>query len=333
MRILFAGNPKIGIPALEASSPLKTPGVELAGVLTNPDRPSRRGGKPEPSAVSAAASLLSETLRGQGYPPLVQLKPDALDRTALDMIAAIERPPDLLVSFAYGSLFSPEFLALFPLGGINIHPSLLPRYRGAAPIPAAILNRDKETGVTIQTLAPEMDAGAVLLQEKILLSGRETAASLSETAAQKAGVMLSQALGALLKDGKDGLRGSPQQGNVSYCPRISKAEGAITFSWSAEEIDARIRAFTPWPLSWTRHKDRRLFILEAAAVIETAETAEARRGPVPGAVLGADEARGILVQTGYGILGVTRLQYQAKKALDWRAFLNGAHGILHAVLG
>ena len=319
MRILFAGNPKIAVPSLAATAALGPSGIELVGVLTNPDRPGRRGGKPEPSPVSAAASLLSET-RG-GLPPIPRFKPERLDCATLDLFA--DSAPDLLVSFAYGHIFSPEVLARFPLGGINIHPSLLPRHRGATPIQAAILNRDLETGVTIQTLAPEPDHGDILAQEKIPLCGRETTACLSRLAGEKAAVLLSRALPHIRDHGLDGV---PQQGEVSYCSRIRKEDGVIDWSLSALQIDARVRAFTPWPLSWTRHKDRRLYVLEAAPVDTKAD------GPA-GAVLGVDRERGILVRTGEGAVFLTRLQYESKKALDFRSFLNGAGDILGAVLG
>ncbi|MDR2518664.1 MAG: methionyl-tRNA formyltransferase [Spirochaetaceae bacterium] len=323
MRILFAGNPKIALPSLAAAASLEDAGIELACVLTSPDRPGRRGGNAEPSAVSAAASILSETRRRRGLPPIPQCKPERLDPAAQAAVA--EAAPDLLVSFAYGRIFSAGFLGRFPLGGINIHPSLLPRYRGAAPIPAAILHGDKETGVTIQALAPGLDAGDILAQEKIPLNRRETAASLSGIAGEKAAALLSRTLLHIRDTGL--LRGVPQRGDASYCSCIRKEDGVVDWSSPALAIDAKIRAFTPWPLSWTYHKGRRLFVLEASPAGGGGAAA------APGAVLGVDAARGILVQTGGGVLGLTRLQYQAKKALDFRPFLNGARDILGAALG
>jgi methionyl-tRNA formyltransferase len=312
LRILFAGTPGIAVPALEALEAAGG-GMVLAGLLTNPDSPRGRRGTPEPTETAAAGARISERRRRGGEPPLVIIKAAKLDAAVRGAVAALA--PDLLVSFAYGRIFGPKFLALFPRGGVNIHPSLLPRYRGAAPIPAAILNRDRETGISIQRLAAEVDSGDILAQEAFPLKGRETTGSLSALAAEKAAPLLVETLRALAGGT---LRGRPQNhGEATYCAMLSKEGGRIDWNRSAPEIDARIRAFDPWPLSWTCHGDRLLYILEALPQ-------DGGAGGPPGLVLGVDKQRGILVQTGNGVLAVRRLQYQAKKALDWRAFLNGA---------
>jgi methionyl-tRNA formyltransferase len=322
MRILFAASPEIAVPALEAV--FDTPdGIEIAGILTNPDSPRGRGGGSEPTDVAAAAERLSARLVNAGRPPIPALKPEKLDAAAREQTAALR--PDLLVSFAYGHIFGPKYLGLFPLGGINIHPSLLPRYRGAAPIPAAILNRDSKTGITIQRLAPEMDSGDILAQEPVALGGRETTGSLSRVMAEKAAEMLPVVLRGLAAGT---LRAVPQNhGEASRCSLIAKEDGLIDWTKSAAEIDARIRAFDPWPLCWTVHGKQRLFILKAAPLPPPAETG------APGRVLGIDKRHGILVQTGEGVLAVTELQYQAKKALEWRNFLNGARNFIGSLLG
>jgi methionyl-tRNA formyltransferase len=311
LRILFAGTPGIAVPALEA---LEAAGdFELAGLLTNPDSPRGRSGTPEPAETAAAAERISERRRSGGKPPLAIVKAEKLDAAVRSAVAALK--PDLLASFAYGRIFGPKFLALFPLGGVNVHPSLLPKYRGAAPLPAAILNRDRETGISVQRLAAEMDSGDILAQEAFPLGGRETTGSLSALAAEKAAPLLIKTLRGLAGGT---LKGRPQNhGEATYCALLSRDDGRIDWRLSAPEIDARIRAFDPWPLSWTRQGDRLLYILEAFPE-------DGRPGGEPGRVLGVDKQRGILVQTGNGLLVVSRLQYQAKKALDWRAFLNGA---------
>jgi methionyl-tRNA formyltransferase len=314
MRILFAASPAIAIPALETIAALSGEGkdIVLAGLLTNPDNPRGRSGKPEPTDCAAAA------LRFPG-PPLPLLKPEKLDSAAREQTAALK--PDLLVSFAYGKIFGPQYLALFPLGGVNIHPSLLPQYRGPTPIPAAIINRDTVTGITIQRLAAKMDAGDILAQEEVPLDGRETTASLSETMAQKAAEMLPVVLRGLA-DGT--LPGRPQDHDAAtYCSLLEKKDGLINWSRSAAEIDAQIRAFTPWPLSWTLHGEQELFILKAEPLEEDSSFLIS-----PGQVLGKDKNKGILIQTGKGILAVSELQYRAKKAMDWKAFLNGARNFI-----
>jgi methionyl-tRNA formyltransferase len=305
MRILFAGSPAIAVPSLEALAGLQDDGIELVGILTKPDTRRGRRGTLEPTEVSVAATRLS----AQGV-PIAQLKPEQLGNNPELETAVQALKADLLVSFAYGHIFSKTFLSRFPLGGINVHPSLLPKYRGATPIPSAILNQDTETGISIQILAEAMDAGDILIQERFPLDIRETTATLSETVAHRAAVLLCAAL-------RDSPERRPQTGEPSYCPLLTRDQGRIDWPASASAIDAQIRAFTPWPLSWAMHGEQELYILEAQALERGSGEA------APGTVLGVDKEAGILVQTGDGIVGVTRLQYRARKALDWRAFLNG----------
>jgi len=316
VRILFAGSPAIAVPSLKVLAAAST----LAGLLTNPDSPRGRSNRPEPTECAAAAADLASV-------GMVILKPEKLDSAARAMVAELK--PDILVSFAYGKIFGPKFLDLFPMGGINIHPSLLPKYRGPTPIPAAIINRDTETGITIQRLAAEMDSGDILVQDKLPLNGRETTASLSETAAEKAAELLP----GVLKGIRDGtLRARAQDhGMATYCSLIEKDAGLINWNRSALEIDARIRAFDPWPLSWTTHGELRLFIHNAEPWPQRAP--EEMTGKEPGEVLGKDKDKGILIQTGGGILAVSQLQYQGKKAIEWKAFLNGARNFIGAKLG
>jgi len=332
MRILFAGSPAIAVPSLCVLSDLELEGsgVTLAGILTNQDSRRARRGQDEPSDISAAALELDALRKKRGLPPIPQLKPEKLDARAREEVAALS--PELLVSFACRYFFGPRFLALFPCGGINVHPSLLPKYRGASPIPAVILNREKETGICIQKLAPELDAGDILAVDCFALSGRETTLSLSETSARRAALLLRELLLNF-----DSASARPQGGGAVYCREIKKEEGLIDWQRSAVEIDAQIRAYTPWPLSFTRLGEDLLFILEArpleTRIPENSESHFAVSQAPPGTVLGADREWGFLIQTGDGILAVSRLQWQAKKALDWKAFHNGARGFTGARLG
>jgi len=324
MRIVFAGSPEIAVPSLEAlvAEQISSGGVEVVGVLTNPDSRKGRKGSLEPTEVGAAAVRLQDLLRERSLPPFEILKPEKLDSPVREHISALQ--PDILVSFAYGRIFGPKFLGLFPKGGINVHPSLLPKYRGATPIPAAILNRDRETGITIQTLALEMDAGDILMQDRISLSGRETTESLSRWAARRGAELLLPVLRGIAEGT---LQGTPQNdAEATYCSIISKEDGWISWASSALDIDAKIRAYTPWPLCATHHGNQVLYILEAFPIHKpdldiTSSLAKEER---PGTVLGIDKRAGILVQTGDGLLAVQRLQYATRKALDWASFLNGA---------
>jgi len=317
VRILFAGSPAIAVPSLEAVASMSGEGFTLAGLLTKADTPKGRSGKPEPTECAMAAAAQS----------IPQLKPEKLDSAAREQAAVLNA--DLLVSFAYGKIFGPQFLALFPLGGINIHPSLLPRYRGPTPIPAAILNREAVTGITIQRLAAEMDSGDILVQETVSLNGRETTASLSGIMAKKAAQLLPAALRGIAAGT---LQAAPQDhAAATYCSFFKKEDGLINWNRSAAEIDAQIRAFDPWPLSWTTHGELQLFVLRAEAL--EAKALQANAPALPGEVLGKDKEKGILIQTGNGILAVSELQYRTKKSQEWKAFLNGARNFMGARLG
>ena len=238
MRILFAGSPAIAIPCLNVLSDMEVEGrgAVLAGLLTNPDR-ARKHGYSEPSDLSAAALQLDVTRQAKGFPPIPQLKPEKLDERLREEVNALK--PELLVSFAYGRIFGLKFLSLFPRGGINVHPSLLPKYRGATPIPAAILEREKETGICIQKLALEMDAGEIMIQENFPLSGSETTYSLSELVSEKAARLLEEVISgfeAKLAAAR------PQEGIPTFCSQLKKEDGIINWNKSAAEIDAQIRA-------------------------------------------------------------------------------------------
>ncbi|MDR1858232.1 MAG: methionyl-tRNA formyltransferase [Treponema sp.] len=317
MRVLFAGSPGIAVPSLEAVAALGgTEGFDLAGLLTNPDSPRGRSARPEPTECAAALRRLSAST------PV--LAPEKLDAAARGEVAALS--PDLLISFAYGKIFGPKFLALFPLGGINVHPSLLPKYRGPTPIPAAIINRERETGITIQKLALEMDSGDILSQEAVPLDGRETTASLGDTMARKAAELLPAVLAGIAAGT---IEPRPQDHSAAtYCSLIAKEDGVIAWNRSAAEIETRIRAFTPWPLSWTMHGETELFVLKAEALGDPGDA-----GLPPGQVLGKDRNKGILIQTGDGILAASELQYRARKALGWKAFLNGTRDFIGTRLG
>jgi methionyl-tRNA formyltransferase len=318
MRVVFAGSPEIAVPSLEVlvAEQIASRNIEVVGVLTNPDSRKGRKGSLEPTEVGVAAVRLQDKFRDNDLEPFVILKPEKLDASVRELVANLK--PDILVSFAYGKIFGPKFLGLFPRGGINIHPSLLPKYRGATPIPAAILNRDRETGITIQTLALQMDAGDILFQDRIELSGRETTESLSRWAAQRGAELLLPVLRGIAEGT---LQGQPQdESKATYCSIISRDDGWISWSASALEIDAKIRAYTPWPLCATKHAGQVLYILKAFPI----SNPELCTTALPGTVLGIDKKAGILIQTGEGMLAVQQLQYATRKALDWATFLNGA---------
>lgn len=322
MRVLYAGSPEIAVPGLERVAERH----DVVGVLTNPDRGTGRGRKVRSSPVKERALELG----------LEVLQPESLKSEARGAVAALE--PELLVCVAYGRIFGRKFLALFPRGGINMHPSLLPKYRGPAPIPAAILAGEEETGITIQYLAPEMDAGDVVLQERRPLTGRETTGELTAWAAEKGALMLLEAVDAIEAGRVEPVVQEP--GKATYCSFLSKEKSWIDWSSSAEQIDRMIRAYNPWPLARTEWQGAPLIIYEAAPAepgiaeaIRAVYRQDHGREPEPGRVLGVDKVFGILVQTGVGALGITRLQAPARKPMTWDAFLNGNPELVSALLG
>jgi len=308
MRILFAGSPAIAVPTLKRIAEHH----EIVGILTNPESAQGRGKEVLPTAVASAA----QELFGSSIPVLVH---DKLDAAARQTIAALS--PDILVAFAYGKIFGPKFLALFPKGGINVHPSLLPWHRGSSPIQQAILDRDGETGVSIQGIALEMDGGDIYAVKKISLSGKETAAALSVLCAE-IGARLAVAV--LDEIGAGTARAIRQEGTPSYCKKIAKEDGLLDWSSSCLDIDARIRAFDPWPGTYSFLKGQRLNILEAVPHEGNEPGAvEALPKPAPGTIIGIDKAVGILVQTGEGVIALRRLQFSTRKALSYKDFANG----------
>lgn len=310
LRVLFAGTSPIAVPALKELAKH----CHLVGVLTSPDRKSGRGLKVHASAVKEAA------LEMDG---VEVLQPQRLLAEARDLVSALK--PDMMVVFAYGRIFGPKFLSLFPAGCINIHPSLLPRYRGPAPLTAAILNRDKSWGISIQKVALEVDSGDILASVEFPLSGDETTASLTDEAADKSALLIREIWPDIVKR-FDEAKPQGSEG-LSHVQLIEKSEGVIDWTDGVLEIEARIRAFQPWPRCSTTWKGLSL-VIHKARISDQTETKE-----VPGKVLGTDVEGGLRVQCGSGVLIVEELQLQSKKRMDWNVFVNGNREILDSLLG
>jgi len=319
LKILFAGSPDAARLTLEHLVNAQNEcGFEIAGVLSNP--PSAKGRHKEliPTPVAQFAAE-------KGIPVFTPEHLDAAAREAISPLGA-----DLLISFAYGHIFGPKFLALFSLGGINLHPSLLPKYRGCTPVPAAILNRDAKTAVTIQTLSLKMDEGDILAQTLVELNGTETTESLLNYSAEEGAKLILEIIKKSAEAGKLP-QGTPQTGEPSYTGIITKEDGRINWNESAEVIEAKIRAYYPDPGCWCMENGLPLRILEAKLYTEKAEIpaiSEAKSG----SVLEFSKPNGILIKTGDGILAVRKLQRQGKNAMDYKSFMNGARNFLGTVL-
>lgn len=311
MRLLFAGSPQLAVPCLETVHRHH----QIMGVLTNPDRPVGRSGQPAPTPVKARALELGLPL----------LEPARFDEPFFDEVRALGC--ELLVVAAFGRIFPAAFLALFPQGGINLHPSLLPRYRGPSPIPAVILAGESQTGVTIQRLAEKMDSGDILRAQVVPLSGRETCATLSEQLGRLGAELLAETLVEVAAGRARGIRQKEEE--ASYCRLVRKEDGRIDWRRDAQSIERMIRAYDPWPGAYTSYRGQILHLL-AGGVLPEATPAGVSR---PGLVLKADNRYGILIGTGKGVLCVSRLKIQGRKALDWRSFLNGQRNLPGSVMG
>ena len=302
LRLWFFGSSEIGIPALEAVAQHHT----LVGVVTQPDRPQGRGQRSGPTPIKTAAQRLGQPV----------LEPASARDPQLPAVLQRARP-DLLVVMAYGGILPPALLTIAPHGAWNLHPSLLPRYRGAAPIPWAILNGDAETGLTIFAMDAQVDHGPILAQTRLPIAPEETTATLTERVSRETPGFLLAALarlerGALSKTAQDDRQ-------AITAPRLTKADGWVDWSRPATLIARRARALTPWPGCATTWQGRAVKLVRLASEPQPpAAQAEA----APGTVLQADPS-GILVQTGQGAVRIHELQLAGGRPLDAGAFLRG----------
>lgn len=289
------------LAALHASS------HDIVGVLTQPDRPAGRGRKLVFGAVKEFAIA-------QG---LDVAQPRTL-RTEEGREALARWRPDILVVVAYGLILPPEVLAMPRLGCVNIHGSLLPRWRGAAPIQRALLAGDLETGVTIMMMDAGLDTGPTLLERRIAIRADDTSESLHATLATLGAEALLEALEGLQRGD---LRPVPQRAEgATYAKKIEKSEARIDWRASAAEIDRRVRAFVPWPIAETVQGEEVLRIHAARAFDDAA--VGRMPGTSAGAVLGL-QGEFLMVACGEGCLGIARLQRPGRRAVGAREFCNG----------
>jgi len=304
LRVIFLGSPEIAIPSLEALA--RHPEIDVRLVVTQPDRPAGRGRRLTPPPVRLAAEALDidviqpETLRG----------PAVLDRLRAEQ-------PDLLVVVAFGEILRRAVLEIAPLGCLNVHPSLLPRYRGATPIPAAILNGDTTTGVSIMRLVRELDAGPLVAQCEVGVHLTDTTGSLTARLAALAAEMLPGVVLAYARG--DRVPVEQDHASATFTREWTTEDARIDWSRPAVEIERLVRAADPWPVAWTTLDGERLRVLAAQA--EQATGDEASAGQI-------ERAGGeVVVQTGGGLLRLLRVQPSGKRAMDaadwWRGHRAG----------
>jgi methionyl-tRNA formyltransferase len=307
------GTPTFALPILETLAAA----TECVGVASQPDKPQGRGLAPAPSPIARAALA-------RGIPVLRPVKLG--DPQAAATLAAWR--PDLIVVAAYGKLLPAALLALPTLAPINVHASLLPRHRGAAPIAAAILAGDTTTGITIMLMNEAMDEGDILLQRSLSIAADDTTETLTARLAALGGTALAEALVELRGPG---LAPRAQDATLAtYTPRLSKDDGRIRWHEPAALIERKVRAFTPWPATFTRLAGRTVKILTARVAPEASATharSEHRAAaepahPAPGTVVGLGD--GIRVATGAGTIELLSLQMEGRRPLAARAFVAGA---------
>ena len=304
MKLIFAGTPPFAAFALEA---LVAAGFDVGLVLTQPDRPAGRGLR----TLSSAVKVSAESLRLPLAQPVNLKEPEI--QAQLRAVGA-----DAMVVAAYGLLLPAAVLAIPPRGCLNIHASLLPRWRGAAPIQRALLAGDSETGITIMQMDAGLDTGAILLEESIAIGDADTAQTLHDRLARIGACCIVRAL-----------RENPPSraqdaGSATYAAKISKSEAAIDWSNSAIDICRQVRAFNPAPGAATAWDGTPLKVWRAEPLAEDAGA--------PGTVARTD-ASGLVVAAGKGAVKITELQKAGAKRLAAAAFLGGSTLVPGARLG
>jgi methionyl-tRNA formyltransferase len=303
MRIIFMGSAPLACPSLEAILGARASGSrnanDVAGVVSQPDRPSGRRLRVSPCAVKVAALNASVPV----------LTPE--DINAPESVSAVRNlKPDLIVVVAYGKILKPAVLSIPPLGCINLHASLLPAFRGAAPIQWAVARGENVTGVTTLYMDERMDAGDIIFQCRSPILPSDTAGTLHDRLAEEGAALLLRTLAAV---GSGTAPRVPQdESAATYAPKLHKRDGRIDWTLPAREIHNRIRGFNPWPCCFCKTGKRMLRVLWA-----TMESTEGEAGEI------LDVSDGPLVGTGAGSLRLTRVQPEGGKAMSAAAYLNG----------
>lgn len=310
IRTVYMGTPEFAVPSLRKL--LEQPWIDLVSVFTQPDRPAGRGNKLALSPVKQFAV--------QNNLPVIQ--PVNLRKEPQTVDALRSLAPDLIVVAAYGLILPRSILEIPCFGCINVHGSILPAYRGASPIAAAILDGKPETGITIMLMDQGMDTGPALAIGKTAILADDTSASLTARLADLGADLLIDTLPQWIKGG---LQATPQNelpGEISTCGRIDKDAGRIDWSQPALQIERMTRAYAPWPSAFTTWKGEPFKIWHAEAM-----EGSAAQGRV--VALG----REVAVGTGGGLLKLKIVQPAGKKAMEIRSFLNGASNFMDSVLG
>jgi len=307
-RLVFMGTPSFAVPALEGL----IDSYEVVGVVTQPDKRTGRGRKVVAPPVKQAAMA-------RGLPVL---QPKTLRQPeVIEELKALA--PTVIVVAAYGQILPSEVLAIPPRGCLNVHPSLLPKYRGAAPIAGAILAGEEETGVTIMLMDEGMDTGPILAQRRLMIEPEDTTESLSRKLARLGADLLIETLPRWLRGE---IAPQPQDDSrATYTKPIAKEDGLIDWSLPAVEIWRRCRAYYPWPSAYTYWQGRLFKVLRAKPIPQW------KGAEKPGRVMRLRQ--GLAVATGEGALLLEEVQLAGKRAMGAEDFLRGQRQFLGSVLG
>jgi methionyl-tRNA formyltransferase len=310
VKIVFMGTPEFAVPSLQKLIESQT----VVGVVTQPDRPAGRGQQVRSSPVKVAAQSAGV--------PLYQPK----SLRSEDAAAPLRQwQPDLIVVAAFGQILRPHILDLPSHGCLNVHASLLPRWRGASPIQHAILAGDSQTGISLMQMDEGLDTGPVFVQQAISIRKDETAATLHDRLAKLGASLLADHLDDILS-GR--LPATPQDDSqATYAPLIKKEDGRLDWEQTSAALDRHIRAMTPWPGAFTTWQEQRLKVLTAHPVQDGLPVGE------PGLVVGSDEQDSAVVLTGDGGLELGKVQLAGKRAMTMVDFLRGRPDFIGSKLG
>lgn len=300
MKIVYMGTPDFAVPPLKALVENK---YQITAVVTQPDRPKGRSKTPAPSPVK-------ETALQYG---LSVYQPEKI-RAAESIAYLKELNPDIIVVAAFGQIIPQEILDLPKYGCINIHASLLPKYRGASPIQRAVIDGEKEAGVTIMKMGMGLDTGDMISQAKVTLRPDETGGSLFDTLAQLGADLLVRTLPSIF-DGSAVYEKQPEESPTPYASMITKQMGRMDFTKSAAELERLVRGLNPWPSAYTSLNGKTLKVWKSFVSNEKTDAA-------PGTVLKAG-ADGISVACADSVLVLTEIQLEGKKRMETEAFLRG----------
>jgi methionyl-tRNA formyltransferase len=301
LRLVFAGTPEFAVPGLRACMDA----ADVVAVYTQPDRPAGRGRKLVPGPVKQVALASGIAIE----------QPESL-KTDEAQQRLREYAPDLLVVIAYGLILPKAVLAIPRLGGWNVHASLLPRWRGAAPIQRAILAGDTETGVCLMQMGEGLDTGPVLLSARTPIAPDDTGGSLHDRLAELGAQVLAEGLQRVSRGEK--LMATPQSSDgVTYAHKLDKAEAKLDFTRSAAELERKVRAFDPWPVAEAEMDGERVRIWQAKSWARGQGTGNQQRGDIVAASM-----HGIDIACGEGVLRILKLQRAGGRVISAADYLN-----------